>query len=111
MSRAKVIPVDPGCYGFTPEHSDHACSDSVVNDKYIPDTTGEDAVDWMPSMHIWAFDACGYQIARAVTHMRESVANFVTYHKQNPQVALITSRPMNLREAKETILWSRNQEE
>lgn len=84
--------------------------DSVINNKYIPDETGEDNESWIPSTYLWAFDSSGIQIARAVTHMRDSIECFLKIHKANPAVALITSRPMNLREAKETILWKRETE-
>ena len=107
MSHRKEIPVDPGSYGMLAP-ANECKPDSVINQSYIPDTTGEDNESWIPSTYLWAFDAAGIQIARAVTHMRDSIECFLRIHKANPQVAIITSKPMNLLNAKEQVLWRRD---
>lgn len=100
-------PVFTGGPGALAHPTNSPSSDSVVNNKYQPLPECDPEQNWIPSTYLWAFSATGIQIARAVTHMRDSIECFLRIHKANPEVAIITSKPMNLLDAAEEVLWRR----
>lgn len=105
MPRAeKPVEITPGALLSSPNI---ASPDSVINNKYDPLPELDPEQNWIPSTYLWAFSATGIQIARAVTHMRDSIECFLRIHKANPEVSVITSKPMNLLDAPEEVLWRR----